>query len=154
MIGTIEFSSSTIYRYATVNMSQLEENLGSHAAALRAVAVFADAFVHAMPTGKQNTFANRTVPDAVAVMIRDDQPINLVGAFETPVKSRNGHVKTAVEKFVSHANDVVEGMGIPARTTLVGWIGEAASSIGSLGERVSFGELGEAVASALDGGAQ
>ena len=77
-----------------------------------------------------------------------------MGAFETPVRSRNGHVQPAVEKFVSFANDVAEGMGTGARTTLVGWIGESASLFGSLGERVSFGELGKAIASAIDGGTQ
>ena len=36
-----------------------------------------------MPTGKENTFANRTFPDAVYVTIRMDQPVNLCGAFES-----------------------------------------------------------------------
>ena len=41
-----------------------------------------------MPTGKQNTFANRTAPDLAYITIRSDQPVNLVGAFEKPVRSK------------------------------------------------------------------
>ena len=43
-----------------------------------------------MPTGKQNTFANRTLPSAVLVALREEQPINGVGAFESPVTPKEG----------------------------------------------------------------
>ena len=38
-----------------------------------AVRGFAQAFLLSMPTGKQNSFANRTLPDAVYVTVRRDQ---------------------------------------------------------------------------------
>ena len=57
----------------------------------------------AMPTGKQNSFANRTLPDAVYVTLREDQPVNLCGAFEKPVrKSPEGYAepsKTALKQY-------------------------------------------------------
>ena len=53
---------------------------------MRGVAAFVEAFVKSMPTGKQNTFANRTLPNAVVVAIRKSQPINAVSAFEVPVR--------------------------------------------------------------------
>ncbi|MBX4378156.1 type I-E CRISPR-associated protein Cas7/Cse4/CasC, partial [Mycobacterium tuberculosis] len=65
MLGTVEFNSSTLYRYATVNVDQLEQNLGSKDAAREALLAFARAFVLSMPTGKMNTFGNSTVPAAV-----------------------------------------------------------------------------------------
>jgi len=85
MIGVVEYNSSTLYRYATVNVEMLEKNLGNKEATVLAVETFLQAFVKSMPTGKQNTFANRTLPDAVVVSLRTDQPVNLVGAFEDPV---------------------------------------------------------------------
>nr|MBA3339867.1 type I-E CRISPR-associated protein Cas7/Cse4/CasC [Geodermatophilaceae bacterium] len=69
MIGTVEFNSSTLYRYATVDVNRLQDNLGDAGAARRAVEAFIDAFVTSMPSGKQNTFANRTLPDAVLIQV-------------------------------------------------------------------------------------
>lgn len=86
MIGVIEFNSSTLYRYATINLDQLHENLGDLELETRAVEAFIRSFVVSMPTGKQNTFANGTLPEAVLVQLRDGRPINLVGAFEEPVR--------------------------------------------------------------------
>ena len=67
------------------------------------VRVFAEAFIYAMPTGKQNTFANRTVPDAVYITIREDQPVNFSGAFEEAVMSRNGYSKASIERLQEYA---------------------------------------------------
>lgn len=101
-LGTVEYNSSTLYRYATVNMVELTHLLGAEKAA-QAVRVFGEAFIRSMPTGKQNSFANRTLPDAVYVTLREDQPVNLCGAFEKPVrKSPEGYAepsKTALKQY-------------------------------------------------------
>lgn len=91
MIGTVEFNSATLYRYATVGVHQLAENLGGeqeHVA--EGVSRFVEGFVRSMPRGHQNTFAHHTLPDAVAVVARTDQPVNLVSAFERPVVAAGG----------------------------------------------------------------
>jgi CRISPR system Cascade subunit CasC len=109
MIGTVEYNSSTLYRYATIAVHDLSKQLESPAAAANAVRVFTDAFARSMPTGKINTFANRTPPNAMYVAIRPDQPLNLVGAFERPIKageaSEKGYVKSSAEALVKSAND-------------------------------------------------
>lgn len=87
MIGTVEFTSATLYRFATVGMHQLLENLdGDAATALSALSAFISGFALSMPTGHQNSFGNRTLPSLVSVVVRDDQPVNLVTAFEDPVR--------------------------------------------------------------------
>ncbi len=107
-IGTVEFNSSTLYRYATVAVHELYTQLKDGTA--EAISGFVRAFVCSMPTGKQNTFANRTLPDAVLITLRTDQPINLVGAFERPVRAgRNndeGYLKASTQSFVIHTKDV------------------------------------------------
>lgn len=90
MIGTIGFNSATLYRYATVGLHQLRDNLGETGAAIDAVGRFIDAFARSAPTGHANSFAHRTRPSLVAVVVRGDQPVNLVSAFENPVASREG----------------------------------------------------------------
>ncbi|MEU1291997.1 type I-E CRISPR-associated protein Cas7/Cse4/CasC [Streptomyces sp. NPDC005840] len=91
MIGTIGFNSATLYRYATVGFTQLTDNLGGDSdAALDALDQFIDSFALSVPTGYQNSFAHRTRPSVVAIVVRCDQPVNLVSAFEEPIASEAG----------------------------------------------------------------
>lgn len=103
-LGTTEFNSSTLYRYATVNVCELAKHLKNDTA--KVVRGFAEAFIFSMPDGKQNTFANRTLPDIVYVTVRKDQPLNLCGAFEEPVRSNNGYVKESAKRLIDHANNM------------------------------------------------
>ncbi len=100
-IGTVEFNSSTLYRYATVDVTSLRGLIGGDTA--EAVRGFCEAFVRAMPTGKQNTFANRTLPDLIYVTVRGDQPVNLAGAFESPVKAREGYAAESGKRMAEYA---------------------------------------------------
>jgi len=123
MIGTVEYNSATLYRYATIAAHELFKQLAEDKEALaKAVNEFARAFIHSMPTGKQNTFANRTVPDAVLVCIRGDQPVNFAGAFEEPVKSRDeGFSKGSVQKLEQYAKDVyADFCGTPKKSYVIG----------------------------------
>jgi CRISPR system Cascade subunit CasC len=130
-IGTVEFNSSTLYRYATVAVHELHKQLEGDPS--EAVCGFVRAFLCSMPTGKQNTFANRTLPDAVLVTLRTDQPINLVGAFERPVRagknSDEGYLSASAKAFVEHTKKVYKN-----------WLGEPEFSLVT-GELLS--ELGE-----------
>lgn len=102
-LGTIEFNSSTLYRYATVNVAELAQSTGSDTA--KVVHGFVDAFICSMPTGKQNTFANRTLPDMVYITIREDQPVNLSGAFESAVRSSgDGYSARSCQALLSYAD--------------------------------------------------
>ncbi|HHU10554.1 MAG TPA: type I-E CRISPR-associated protein Cas7/Cse4/CasC [Intrasporangiaceae bacterium] len=150
MIGTIEFNSSTLYRYATINVDQLIENLGAREAAARACAAFVEGFVTSMPTGKQNTFANSTLPEAVVVVVRDDLPINLVGAFETPVTSRGGFLRPSCEAFARYSAEVTDAYDAPAVRTLVLRVSDDAAALDALGERVGLRALIGAVSDAVD----
>lgn len=85
MIDSVGFNSSTLYRYATVNLNALNEQLGNVQATAKAASVFVESFIRSMPTGKQNSYANRTLPETCIVAFRENQPINAVSAFEQPV---------------------------------------------------------------------
>ena len=102
-------------------MTELAATLGTEQspAILRA---FAQAFICSMPTGKQNTFANRTLPDAVYLTVREDQPVNLCGAFEKAVPpSANGFMEPSVMRFVSYAKQIYTNFtGEPAEAFVIG----------------------------------
>ena len=126
MIDVTEFNSATLYRYATVAVHELYRELGSEAEiTVKAVNEFIKAFVTSMPTGKQNSFANRTLPEAVLVTLRTDQPINLVGAFEMPVKAGDkGYSRSSVDRLTEYADKVYDDYGAaPAMAWTIGFEG-------------------------------
>lgn len=100
MLGTIEYNEATLYRYANVALHEFYKQLkNDKEETAKAVKLFVKAFVNSMPTGKINSFANQTLPQAVIVSLRADRPINLVSAFEKPVQSENGYVDKSIQKL-------------------------------------------------------
>lgn len=138
-IGTKEYNSATLYRYATVAVHQLEKYLGDDT--MDALAGFIDAFVRAMPTGSQNTFANRTLPEAVYVAVRTDQPVNLAGAFEKPVyDSEEGYMDKSAQRLAEKAKEVYEDYAaVPAADFATG------RRMKELAETMPFDQLLESV---------
>jgi CRISPR system Cascade subunit CasC len=89
-IGEVEFNSACYYRYANISKTQLwEKNLNKNTAlAKRALEAFLRAFVCAVPSGKQNSFASPTPPSLVLIVLRDGDLCSLANAFERPVSRR------------------------------------------------------------------
>ncbi len=143
MIGTIEMMSSTLYRYATINLKALQANLDSAEAALAGATAFLKSFISAMPTGKQNTFANRTLPEAVLVTLRDDRPVSYVNAFETPVTAdtQRGRRYRAAQALAQEAQQLSQTYGLKPRASYVLAVGELQEALAELGQSVSLASL-------------
>lgn len=149
MIGTVEFVSSCLYRFATINVDQLEQNLGSREDAEVAIAAFLKAFVRSLPGGKMNTFANHSLPSAVYVSLREDQPISLVGAFEKPVCAglEGGYVERSAKKLEEFARNMYRVYGTPVKAwTCVA--DSAAEAVRNLGPDVDLETLAREVTEA------
>ncbi|MCY3035526.1 MULTISPECIES: type I-E CRISPR-associated protein Cas7/Cse4/CasC [Aerococcus] len=116
MIGTIEYNSSTLYRYANVAVHELSRQLNNPQATLNTLKLFIESFTKSMPTGKINTFANQTLPQALLVTVRDDRPVNLVSAFEKPVKTQEGYVEQSIEQLFSEYHKVEKIIDQPLKT--------------------------------------
>lgn len=101
MLGTVEYNSSTLYRYANIALHDFCRQLTDKEETINATKLFVKSFVESMPTGKINTFANQTLPQAIVVSLRTDRPLNMVSAFEEPIKSDNGYVDKSIEKLFS-----------------------------------------------------
>jgi CRISPR system Cascade subunit CasC len=91
-LDTQQFSSGVFYRYASLNIAQLQENLGG-ASRQRALQIAQHVFhmlATVVPSAKQQSFAAHNLAD-YAIVSFADQPISLVNAFEAPVqRDRNG----------------------------------------------------------------
>lgn len=101
-LDTQQFSSGVFYRYASLNLKQLQVNLGllpdmkssetddSRKAALDIARHVLHMLATVVPSAKQQSFAAHNLAD-FAVVSFADQPISLANAFEAPVaRDRNG----------------------------------------------------------------
>ncbi|MFI5800240.1 type I-E CRISPR-associated protein Cas7/Cse4/CasC [Streptomyces sp. NPDC051677] len=90
-LDTSEFSAGVFYRYATVNVGDLLDNLGGdHKVARTVLGSFAEHFLLSLPQAKKNSTAPHTVPDLAYLAVRTQRPLSLAAAFETPVKDNDG----------------------------------------------------------------
>lgn len=112
MLGSIDFNSATLYRYANLNMNELIHNLDA-SDAISGAAAFIKAFLLSMPNGKQNTFANKTLPSYVMITVRTDTPVNLVSAFEDPVTSRTGYVEPSIKRLEEEYQNTLQYVDQP-----------------------------------------
>ena len=119
MIDTIEYNSPTLYRYANVAMHELTSQLGNADSAVEALKLFVEAFSNSMPSGKINTFANATLPQVIMVNVRTDRPVNLVSAYEKPVKSTDGYVSESVRRLFAELTNSEKFVEKPAVTLFV-----------------------------------
>ncbi|RLK64292.1 type I-E CRISPR-associated protein Cas7/Cse4/CasC [Atopobacter sp. AH10] len=101
MLGTVEFNSSTLYRYANVAVHELDQQLNNKVAVVNTLKLFIKAFVNSLPTGKVNTFANQTIPHSILISLRKDRPLSLVSAFEKPINSTNGYVEQSLKALIN-----------------------------------------------------
>lgn len=146
-IGINEFSSSTLYRYATVNVAELYRNLGLKTP--EAICEFVEAFIRSMPTGKQNSYASRTLPCSVWIAVREDQPVSMVGAFEKPVErskdSEGGYEENSQRRLVEYAEDLYQDfISQPSFSCVTG------KGIDKLGEHASIDKMLEKLKSDLE----
>jgi len=90
-LDTQEFSSGVFYRYASLNIGQLQENLGgaSREKALEIAAHVLNMMATVVPSAKQQSFAAHNLAD-LALVSFSDIPISLANAFEKPVRQQNG----------------------------------------------------------------
>ncbi len=112
-MGETGYNSSTYYRFTTLDTVQLQTNLGTDVQADIIAQAFTEAFIKAIPTGHQNSFAAHSLPAAVMMVVRKGQPISLVDAFENPVapKSSKSLLENALSKLDRHWADLSKMYG-------------------------------------------
>ncbi|WP_181785131.1 type I-E CRISPR-associated protein Cas7/Cse4/CasC [Streptomyces phytophilus] len=113
-LSTAEFSAGVFYRYATINIDDLNNNLaGDTKAAREVVAAFADHFLMSLPQAKRTSSAPHTLPDLAYLAVRERRPVSFAAAFETPVRADqdggfSGPSRTAMDAY---AHDITRLIG-------------------------------------------
>ncbi len=90
-LNTQEFASGVFYRHASLNLGQLQANLGGapRQKALEIAGHIAHLLATVVPDAKQQSFAAHNPADAVLVAL-SDLPLSLANAFEAPVRTPRG----------------------------------------------------------------
>ena len=113
-LDTTEFSSGVFYRYASLNIRQLQENLGDvdRTQALDIASHVLHLLATVVPSAKQNAFAAFNLADFAFVSF-SDQPISLANACETPVKAgRDGLLIPSINAFENYHNAIYNAYGL------------------------------------------
>lgn len=114
-LDTQQFSSGVFYRYASLNLKQLQVNLGlladikstetadTRKRALEIAKHVFHMFATVVPSAKQQSFAAHN-PGDFAIVSFGDQPISLANAFEQPVKQarEGGFLQPSIEEIATY----------------------------------------------------
>jgi CRISPR system Cascade subunit CasC len=128
MIGTLEFTSATYYRYAAVNLGLLFDKDHLEALDSNQRKAVLDAFLRAtlvaVPGARKNSMNAATLPHAVLGIRKDTgQPLQLVNAFEHPVQARGkGLAEASREAMAEHHEALKKTWGIQTAVEL--WMPE------------------------------
>ncbi len=124
-LNTQQFSAGVFYRYASLNLRQLQINLGlladmeadetpeSRQKALDIARHALHLLATVVPSAKQQSFAAHNLAD-FAIASFADQPISLVNAFEEPVTRdrHGGYLKPSINGLAAYWSRVNQAYGL------------------------------------------
>ena len=139
MIGDVEFNSACYYKYFSIDVAGLIDNLTGvgpyrrqgvpdtdKAAALalagQAIKAMLKAVVLVTPTGKQNSFAAHQLPAAVLVEVRPySTPVSYANAFVEPARPGKGDdlVSASLHLFGRHVAALTAGFNLESTARLL-----------------------------------
>ncbi|MDQ0956346.1 CRISPR system Cascade subunit CasC [Streptomyces sp. B4I13] len=101
MIGTVDFNAACFYRYA--NLDQLAANLpGDAELVARSARAWLYSFIHAVPGGKQNSMAARTMPQTLVGVVRETGAWSLANAFLSSVADVPDLMTASTQRLFTH----------------------------------------------------
>lgn len=125
-LNTQQFSAGVFYRYASLNLRQLQLNLGlipaidapetadSRGRALEIARHVLHLLATVVPEAKQQSFAAHNLADFVIVSLAD-QPVSLVNAFERPFErdeQRGGFLQPSIERLAGYWSRINHAYGL------------------------------------------
>lgn len=119
MTSTLEFNSASYYRFTALNLGVLADEgyLGSMTKEERqkVVRTFLESTIKAIPRARRNTMNGNTMPVYVLGVVREKgHPLQLVNAFESPIRSSNGYTVESIKRMNAEYADLKDTWGIDA----------------------------------------
>jgi CRISPR system Cascade subunit CasC len=101
-MGSLEFNAATYYRYVSLDLGQLWENLGGENIS-ESIEAFTKALFLAVPSARQTTMSGASPWDFAKITIRKGQ--RLQASFEKAIRPENGGIlepsKKALMEYLS-----------------------------------------------------
>lgn len=138
MLGDVEFNSSCYYKYFSIDVQGLVDNLTGTAIgrtnipaeelaeaqllATRALTALLRAAILTTPSGKQNSFAAHQLPAAILVEVRPVcTPVSYANAFVKPARAESGNslIDVSLEKLKNHVTAISTGFNLPSSARLL-----------------------------------
>jgi len=119
-LNTQEFSAGVFYRYASINLGQLQHNLGNveRTRALEVARHVAHLLATVVPSAKQQTFAAHNPADLVIASF-SDQPLSLANAFESPVKAKGeGFLQPSAARMLAYWQTLMDAFSLDDRAAV------------------------------------
>lgn len=150
-INTQEFGAGVFYRFASLNVAQLQDNLGGapRERALEIAAHVVHMLATIVPEAKQHSFAAYNPADLVYVTF-SQAPLSAANAFEAPVRpekgaNRGGFLSPSIQAFESYVTKVSEAYGLDEpRAAFSLWPSRLEPRFDRLGELESWVRAGGA----------
>ena len=119
MTSTLEFNSATYYRFAALNLDLLADP--DHLGCLKpeerrdVVRTFVESTIKAVPGARRATMNGYTLPVHVLEVVREHgHPVQLVNAFERPVRGSEGYAGRSVELLKQEYTRLKDTWGLEA----------------------------------------
>ena len=115
-LNTQEFSAGVFYRYASLNIPQLQKNLGgaTREKALKVARHVLHLMATVIPTAKNQSTAPFNLADYAMVSF-SDIPVSLANAFEKRIKENGGYLAPSIKALKGYWRDVHKGYGLDER---------------------------------------
>jgi CRISPR system Cascade subunit CasC len=114
-IGTTEFSSGVFYRYASINLDLLAENVKATIADVAPIVkTIVRCFAQVTPSAKQKVFAAHNQADFVLVT-QSDQPLSLANAFRKPIDNSGEVMERSIEELIKHYEKLINAYDIDSK---------------------------------------
>lgn len=127
-MGSLEFNSATYYRYVSLDLGQLWDNLNGQAMK-ESVEAFIKALFVAVPSARQSTMSGASPWEFARVYVRKGQRLQV--PFEAPVKPNNGFFA-------------------PSKVALVEYLDQKEKMFGSLFGKIKALDFGEKDTMSID----
>ena len=124
-LDTQEFSSGVFYRYASLNIDQLMENMGGgdRKRALEIATHVLHMLATVVPSAKQQSFAAHNLAD-LAMVSFSDLPVSLANAFEQPVRAKDGFLKPSMLALNTYWEGIHKGYSLDEKCAMFALNGE------------------------------
>lgn len=120
MTGILEYNSACYYRYIGLNLTLLRQNMPTLTPEelQTIVAAFIRTALISVPAARKNSMNGATLPGYVLGTYRaTGQPLQLVNAFEAPIKSSAGYLAASQEALTAELHKLESTWGIKPAVT-------------------------------------